>query len=301
VPTAKLAQVVGASEEEISGIAASMGLPPNRPVSDRFQRQIYITIVRRNWHLLPVDQLLPLIEMTSEEFAFHLREDDVVLIKLGGSKPHCEPLRYQDPDEPAKNRAAQIKAVVEKSFGNALEEPGEERFVFVDRLSEVRHASVAKPPAEEGLRFIYSYFGVFGDPLLDANVDPYPDGLLEKLSEAGVNGVWLHVVLRQLAPGGPDFPEFGEGHEQRLENLRKLVDHAGRYGIRVYLYVNEPRAQPEAFYAQRGDMAGVREGDHVAMCTSDPRVRRWIRDALAHVFRRCPAWGECSRSRPRRI
>jgi hypothetical protein len=35
----------------------------------------------------------------------------------------------------------------------------------------------------------------------------------------GVNGVWLHVVLRHLAPGSI-FPEVRRGHEQRIENPR---------------------------------------------------------------------------------
>ncbi len=297
VPTAKLAQVVGATEEQITAMAASMGLPPNRPIDPKFQQQIYITIVRRNWHLLPLDQLLALIEMPRERFAFHLREDDGLDIKLGRAKPQCEPLRYQEPDQGTSDRAAQIKAVVEKHFGNAILEPGEERFAFVERLSTVNAGYPAPRPAESaepaaaGLKYIYSYFGAFGDPLLDTRVDPYPDGLLQRLSQVGVNGVWLHVVLRQLAPGGPDFPEFGEGHTQRLENLRKMVERAGRYGIRIYLYMNEPRAQPVSFFAQRGDMAGVREGDHIAMCTSDPRVGRWIADSLTHVFREVPGLG----------
>ncbi|MFO1093754.1 MAG: hypothetical protein U0992_10650 [Planctomycetaceae bacterium] len=291
VPTAKLAAVVGATEEQLSEIAASMGLPPNRPVAERFQRQVYITVVRRNWHLLPVEQLLQLIDMTAEEFAFHLREDDVVLIKLGGIKPKCDPLQYAPPDEAAAKRAGEIKAVVAQHFGDALAAPGDERFAFVERLSATRNPPPATPPQTEGLRYIYSYFGVFGDPLLDTHINPYPDGLLERLSEVGVNGVWMHVVLRQLAPGGPDFPEFGEGHEQRLANLRKLVEAAARYGIRIYLYINEPRAQPEAFFANRPELAGVREGDHLAMCTSDARVRRWMSDALAHVFQEVPGLG----------
>lgn len=291
VPTAKLATVVGATEEQINAIAASMGLPPNRPVADRFQRQVYITIVRRNWHLLPVEQLLQLIDMTPEEFAFHLREDDVVLIKLGNVKPQCAPLCYAEPNEAARARAAGIKAVVAQHFGDALAAPGDERFAFVERLSRPTRPVPETPPQTAGLRYIYSYFGVFGDPLLDTHINPYPDGLLERLSNAGVNGVWMHVVLRQLAPGGPDFPEFGGGHEQRLANLRALVDSAAKYGIRIYLYMNEPRAQPEAFFANRADMAGVREGDHLAMCTSDPRVRKWMSDALAHVFLEVPGLG----------
>ncbi|MGE0759169.1 MAG: hypothetical protein AB7F89_03515 [Pirellulaceae bacterium] len=294
VPTAKLARVVGATGAQLTAVAASMGLPPNRPVADKFQRQIYITIVRRNWHLLPVEQLLELIEMTPAEFSFHLQEDDVVLIKMGGTKPRCEPLRFQPPDEAAQRRAAQIKAVVRRHFGDALNQPGEERFTFVERLSRVRESAAVPPPPNDGLRFIYSYFGVFGDPLLDAKADPYPDGLLERLSEVGVNGVWMHVVLRQLAPGGADFPEFGAGHEQRLENLRRMVARARRYGISVYLYINEPRAQPQSFFQNRPEMAGVRGWlgqDFTTMCTSDPRVRAWMSDSLTHVFREVPDLG----------
>lgn len=294
VPTAKLARVVGATEDQIMAVAASMGLPENRPVADAFQRQVYITIVRRNWHLLPIEQLLTLIEMTPEEFTFHLREDDGVLLKLGGKKPRCEPLEYREPDGAAKDRAAQIKAIVDRHFGEAIQHKGEERFAFVERLTRVRSEPTKELPPTEGLRFIYSYFGVFGDPLLDAAADPYPDGLLEKLSEVGVNGVWMHVVLRQLAPGGPDFPEFGKGHEQRLENLRQMVARAKKYGIRVYLYMNEPRAQPESFFQSRPEMAGVRGWygqDFTSMCTSDPRVRTWLSDSLAYVFTEVPDLG----------
>ena len=59
----------------------------------------------------------------------------------------------------------------------------------------------------------------------------------------------------------------------------------------MYLYVNEPRAMPEAFFARRPDMAGVREGDHRALCTSNPWVRDWMSNALAHVFREVPGLG----------
>lgn len=291
VPTKTLADTVGATEQQIASIARSMGLPDNRPIPEKFRRQAYITIVRRNWHLLPVDQLLKLINMTPEEFAFGLREDDVLLIKLGGSKPRCEPLKYAQPSAGVSERAAEVKRVVEKHFGPLIDQPGEERFAFVAKLSAADETKRPPTAADRQLRYIYSYFGVFGDPLYDTTVDPYPDGLLQKLAEVGVNGVWMHVVLRQLAPGGPDFPEFGDGHERRLANLQKMVERAQRYGIRIYLYMNEPRAQPEAFFANRQEMAGVREGDHLAMCTSDPRVRKWISDALTHVFQKVPGLG----------
>ena len=94
-------------------------------------------------------------------------------------------------------------------------------------------------------------------------------------------------MLRQLAPS-KRFPEFGQGSDMRLANLRRLVERAGRYGIGIYLYCNEPRAMPAAFFRGRADMAGVREDDYVAMCTSSPQVREWLSDSLAYVFGNVP-------------
>ena len=84
------------------------------------------------------------------------------------------------------------------------------------------------------------------------------------------------------------FPEFGADHQTRLANLRRLVARCERFGIGVYLYLNEPRAMPVSFFEKRPQMAGVRRGDRVCMCTSDPTVRRWMADATAHVFENAP-------------
>ena len=150
---------------------------------------------------------------------------------------------------------------MEKKFGDQLSQPSEPRFHFVETLSQLDEKSTTRASAtdrsQESLRFIYSYFGTFGDPLDDSAADPYPEGLLAKLADVGVNGVWMHVVLRQLAPGGPHFPEFGDGHERRLANLRRLVKQTKKYGIGVYLYMNEPRAMPAKFFQERPDMAGI--------------------------------------------
>jgi hypothetical protein len=102
VPTATIARVVGATEEQIETLAASLGLPPNRPVPDHLQRQVYITVVRRNWHLLPVEQLLDLIGMTPAEFAFHLREE---------SRPASTPSRTSG-GRPSSRRCKRCMATV---------------------------------------------------------------------------------------------------------------------------------------------------------------------------------------------
>lgn len=293
--TQRLAHVLGTTPANVAAIAHSMGLPAGHDEQSLMSKRGYITLIRRNWHLLPYDQLLTLLGMTAEELAYTLREDDFLYVKLGNLKPKCLPLTYETPDATAQRRAAEIRQTVERYFSDWSTMPAEPRFHFVERLSSsdgvrVREDRTAVDRGEP-LRLVYSYFGLFGDPLAEPDNAPVPDGLLARLAEMGVNGVWMHVVLRRMAPGGAEFPEFGAGHEQRLATLKKLVAQAKRHGIGIYLYMNEPRAMPAEFFATRPEMAGVREGDFQTLCTSDPRVRKWLSDALAHVFGEAPDLG----------
>lgn len=294
VEPARIALTIGCEAKDIMTIAASMGLPPTGSVSPDFKKRIYITVIRRNWHLLPYDQLLTLLDMTPDELEFALKEDDFLFVKLGNLKPKCSKITYIKPDNKTLARAKEIKQLVQKHFKASLDRPAVPRFAFVKDLqstggllkSKNKHVS-----NEKGLRFIYSYFGIFGDPLFDTLHDPYPDGLLSRLAAKGVNGIWMHVVLSQLAPGGNDFPEFGEGHHIRIANLRRIAERAKQYGISVYLYMNEPRAMPLSFFKNRQEMMGTQKGAFAAMCTSNDKVINWISHSLAYVFKQVPELG----------
>src|SRR5436189_1143648 len=61
VPMARLAQVVGAKPSEIVAIGRAMGLSEPLAISAMQQRRSYLTVLRRNWHLLPYPQLLQLL------------------------------------------------------------------------------------------------------------------------------------------------------------------------------------------------------------------------------------------------
>ncbi|TAM83332.1 MAG: hypothetical protein EPN47_04265 [Acidobacteria bacterium] len=142
-------------------------------------------------------------------------------------------------------------------------------------------------------RYVYSYLALYGDPLMEADIDPFPDGFLEKLARVGVNGVWLQVVLRTLAPS-KIFPEFGEGWEKRQKILSNLVNRAENYGIKVYLYLNEPRSMPLEFYRKHPGIKGTYDGrdpQYFAICTSAPEVREWLAGSLTHIFTHVPRLG----------
>jgi hypothetical protein len=76
-----------------------------------------------------------------------------------------------------------------------------------------------------------------------------------------------------------------------LKNLRQLVTRAAAHGIKVFLYLNEPRAMPVRFFQSQPDLKGVAEGDHAALCTSVPVVQRYIVDSVASVCRAVPGLG----------
>ncbi|MGV8091111.1 MAG: hypothetical protein AB2L24_04515 [Mangrovibacterium sp.] len=299
----KMAQVLKAKGSDVEKLAKSMGLPDYKK-PEWEARQIYITLIRRNWHLLPYEQLLDLVEMTPEQLNFSLREDDFLWVKLGMLKPQCGPLYYETPGKEAIKRAQEIRSVLKNTVSKAVSE--EPRFAFVSDIKNTgnplpKQCQKDKPPKEQdqkgkSLRFIYSYFALYGDPLLNDDADIFPDGLLGKLSDLGVNGIWLHVLLRDLAPGGKAFPEFGANHEIRLKNLRKTVEQAKKYHIDIYLYLNEPRSMPVSFFENPGipgreQTKGVREGDYCALCTSNEDVRHWMMDALTYVFTEVPELG----------
>jgi len=309
VPTERLAKTVGATREQILKMGRAMGLADPPEISADQQRRSYITVIRRNWHLLPYEQLLQVLDWTPDQLAFTLREDDFLYIKLGMLKPKCEPLKYAEPDEKARAREAEITKIISEEFpksdfplgvGGATSDP---LFSFVkklskplpedyDRLKEKYYGMRRDDPRKNVFspRFCSSYFALYGDPLLDETADPYPDGYLDRLSRCGVDGVWLQGVLYKLAPFPWD-PKLSEHYQERLEHLRTLVARAKKHEMKVYLYLNEPRAMPVAFFDQHPELKGSTEFDHAAMCTSTPEVQKFITDSVASICKAVPDLG----------
>lgn len=289
VPADRLAAVLGASEDDVVQMGGRMGLTGRPAVTPDQRQRSYITVIRRNWHLLPYAQLLEVLEWTEEQLAYTLREDDFLFGKLGGAKPRCEPVRYTAPDVAVLEREQMIARIVREEFPAGAGGVQEPLFGFVDDLSApcTARRRTARVPNRFSPRFCYSYFALYGDALIETDVDSYPDGYLARLAASGVSGIWLQGVLYKLAP----FPwdtTLSQDHEKRLATLRALVQRARRHGLGVYLYLNEPRAMPLAFYESLPDLRGVVEQDYAALCTSAPEVQAYITDAIASICSAVP-------------
>ncbi|WP_262679079.1 hypothetical protein [Paenibacillus sp. J5C2022] len=423
VPLTNIAKVLGATEAQITEVAAELGLEEQQVNNEtKWLERGYITIIRANWHLLPVQQLLQLLEWTEEKLAFTLKEDDFLWIKLGSVKPWTETVRYKELTLEERDWTRWIKETIAEKFGKqkeneaadfgrreqpfdflnqykqavasvripfrkplsgevslkapwmimlpyetALLQSASERFVREHeqiwgskwmisedagsahaadegedsseknimrisivpddtRLAESHTISVtptnisiiavdevgamrglqwlSKQMSQSGLpyivtgeyrrdskfetRIIYSYGALFGDPLLEPELDPYPDELLERLSDMGINGVWLQSVLYSLVPWEAA-PQLSVGWEKRIDGLRNLVQRAEKYGIGVFLYCNEPRSMLEAFFADKPDWKGHTEDDGQAMlCTSHPDVQKLLSGAISRLFSEVP-------------
>lgn len=141
-----------------------------------------------------------------------------------------------------------------------------------------------------GARYIYSFCGLYNDAFeVDSSVY-CPDSLLEAYAKAGVNGVWLQAVLYRLVEF-PFEPSMSVGWEKRLAVLNGLIRRAARWGIRIYLYINEPRSMPFAFFEKYPEMRGAHQDDYACMCTSVPEVRKYLGDAVETLCRNAPGLG----------
>ncbi len=293
VPLPRIAAAIGATTRQVHDTGIAMGLPEPLKVSADQQMRSHLTVIRRNWHLLPYSQMLKLLGWSADELAYTLREDDFLYIKLGSLKPNCAPVQYVPATPEIKKREHEIAATVHSAFPIGM--PMASLFDFVQDLKRPDPYGPLPTkgkgaPTNSAPRFCYSYFALYGDPLLDKRADPYPEGYLKRLKAAGVNGVWLQGVLTKLAPYPWDTHQSAQ-YEQRLANLKTLVARARKHGIGIYLYMNEPRALPLTFFAahpELTDARGVIEGDHAALCTSAPQVQKYISESVATICRAVP-------------
>lgn len=289
VPLGRLAALLGTSEDNVLALAAGIGLRTPPKVNPRWLERGYVTIIRNNWHLLPYGQLLELLGWSAEKMDYSLREDDFLFCKLGGLKPRCEPVRYSSLTADQQARTAELRSRVEKHFpqSEGSEEPP---FAFVDRYQTASGGLTAtKASSRFDLRLIYPWFALYGDPLLDPRLDPFPDGLLESLAAMGINGVWMQGVLYTLIEWSPA-PEMSAGHEKRIKTLRALAKRAEKYGIGLYLYLNEPRAMPLKFFDRHPEWKGVEYGQAgvATTCTSHPPVLELLARNTEALFRAVP-------------
>ncbi|MBN1436879.1 MAG: hypothetical protein JW936_07380 [Sedimentisphaerales bacterium] len=280
-----LAHILGTDTPTVEQLATNMGLRVPAVVGKHWRERGYVTLIRRNWHLLPYEQLLELLGWSADKLAYTLKEDDFLWIKLGQCKPDCEPVRYRSLSAEEIEATAQLRTTIEKHFPEIQATHEEKAFSFLTDLPEVT-GTKSGTKRGFGLRLAYAYSALYGDALLDAKLDPYPEVHLSRLRDCGINGIWLPGLLYKLYPW-KRAGKLSDGWETRLANLQQLVERARKYDIGVYLYLNEPRSMGNDFFAANKDWpGGVRdaEAELTSLCTSNKETMEYLHDAVEFVF-----------------
>ena len=141
-------------------------------------------------------------------------------------------------------------------------------------------------------RVIYSFCGLYSDVLdRDLNIS-FPDKLLKGYARNGINGVWIQGVFYKIAPYPFDEKKC-EGWEERIQRLDELTRKCARYGIKVYMYVNEPRNLPVEFFDDNPQLKGTTfvDGRYACLCSSHPDTHKYLKDTIRTICTKAPLLG----------
>lgn len=270
--------------EVVLEAANNMGLPEQKNMSEWASRG-YITTIRNAWHILPYEQLLKVLDWDEDQLAVVLKEDDFLDIKLGSYKPYCETIKYEPLTAIQQEMADKIKAVMQSEFSDMF--LGDVPFEF---FKDNNIITFENNDQDGGVKMIFSYCGLYGSVLENDIEISYPEELLKSYKSVGVNAVWLPVVLYQVTPF-PFDESYSVGWEKRQERLRKLISLAGKYGIKVYLYLNEPRSMPLKFFEKHPELKGYTTDMYASLCSSRPEVLEYLRNAVKNLCKAVPGLG----------
>lgn len=278
VPSQRIARALSCPVATVAALAKEMQLARREP-DLRYARRQRFQILRRNWTFVPMEQLTVLANMSEVEVTALLAEDAFYNGHLG--------------PKPAVRRIAvehDKRTGLDYGIRGAAEPTA--RFDFAPSLQRDMPGSPAQPAsAAFDPRIGFPYSAVYGDVLGDPDFQGYyPDSVLESMKQQGLNGIWLHGLLRELTVHSL-LPGYGEQATVRLQRLNGLIERSAAHGLGVYLYLNEPRAMPTSFFDThpelRGDLGQPGDG-LTSLCTSTEPVRSWLREAVQQLMEKAP-------------
>ena len=279
VSAERIAKVLKTDEETVKRAAKAMGLPDYAP-GEAWLKRGRITMIRRMWHILPYEQLMELLGVDEQELAAMMREEDFLDVKLR-AKPVCEPVVWRELSEEEKKQTEELKRQMQ-----TVDVSGKRPFDFHYETPALRFEGRER----FATRMIYAFSGLYQNAFDVDSEEFLPDEQLKAYQALGVNGIWTQGVLSRIAPF-PFEPSLSEGYEKRVERMRAMAERLGRYGIKLYLYLNEPRSMPPAFFEKHPELRGHDTVKEFCLCTSTPQVRDYLKDAVEAVCRNVPQLG----------
>ncbi len=282
VKTERIAETLNCSIETVCGEASRMGLTDYGYAED-FELRGYLTIIRNNWFLLPYDQIMTLLGIDEKRLDFILEREDFLSVKLGNFKPFCEKAIYS----PLTEEQLAATENIAKKLSRYAAEPQKRPFDFFEK-NEFLAKSSSTNREKAGHRVVHGYLSPCGDAFSTDCSDTLPEELLQRYEALGVDGIWLHGILSSLSYY-PFSPDLSAGYKDRRANLNKIIERCEKYGISVYLYMNEPRALPVGVSPEYEKLIGWQEKR--TLCLSNKEVKDYLYGAVRDLCEAMPKLG----------
>lgn len=279
----KIASVLGCDEEIVNLEAKRLGLG-EVCFDENWEKLGYISIIRNNWYLLPYNQLLVMLGFSEEKLDFILKNEDFFGEKLGSFKPELAEVFYEPLNKEQIEKTEQIARLIRREYSDGFAK----KFGFFN--GECIEKSFLQD--RQGIRIVHGYLTPCGDVFVEDDTKYMPDELLLEYAKNGINGVWVHGLLSALSPY-PFDKSIGDGYKARRDALQKLVDRCSRYGIKVYLYLNEPRGIAVEKLGDFKHLAGRIENGVASLCFEHKEVQDYLYNAVKDLFENVKGLGGC--------
>lgn len=129
------------------------------------------------------------------------------------------------------------------------------------------------------------------DELLD-DTDYYPEGYLETLAHDGSNGIWIVTDIKEL--GISSFTPEDPQRAQRLAKLQQMVKKCARYGIKIWLFMIEPRAEIQGSELLQQHPELFRKEQYwgnFCFCPASQETQQYLEEMFSSTFAAVPGLG----------
>ncbi len=268
----KIALVLKCETGVIRSEAERLGL--RGEYDEAWEKKGYITLIRNNWYLLPYSQLTALLGFSEEKLACILQNEDFLAVKLGNFKPECEEVEYAPLTKAQEEETCLVADMVApymvknkvKSFDFFKEDAGK-----------------AGIKSTVGTKIVHGYLSPCGDAFSENSEEYLPNGMLREYARQGVNGIWLHGMLSALSPY-PFDETLCKGYKERRTEMKKLIARLSEYGIKLYLYFNEPRALPINKFGKYASLMGRTEDRYASLCFEQKAAKEYLYNAIKDLL-----------------
>jgi hypothetical protein len=134
VPAERIAAVLGTDVRTVGKMARAIGLQKPETITAEMQRRNVEMVIRRNWPLVPREQIDVLLGYSAKELEEFLGKEIFLRALLASPPPGLTPLKYEQPDSGTLQRVKWFNKHVKQHLAAVADTASEPRMFFTNEL-----------------------------------------------------------------------------------------------------------------------------------------------------------------------